>query len=103
MHAFQRVATSHAVLQDPVKRMAYDVGEDLPRERQQQDNLEGFTFQQGIMKRYFPERFDFHPFGDPHATRRWRTEGMKGIEEQERQQALALEEERRLREQRALE
>lgn len=69
MHAFQRIADAHRVLLDPTKRRAFDEGEDFPR-AVQHDGAEGATYKEEIEKRYFPDRFDFEPFGDPHSDRR---------------------------------
>ncbi|CAK9013571.1 unnamed protein product [Durusdinium trenchii] len=88
--AFQRVADSHQVLLDPEKRRAFDEGADFPR-KVQHDGAEGETHKEEIEKKYFPERFDFAPFGDPHSDRREAKARQQRLLETKRQEALARE------------
>ncbi|CAJ1437605.1 unnamed protein product [Effrenium voratum] len=86
--AFQRVADAHQVLLDPSKRRAFDEGSDFPRKRQQ-DGSEGETHKEEVEKKYFPDRFDFQPFGDPHSDRREAKARQDKLLERRRQEALA--------------
>ncbi len=61
---FQRVATAYEVLSDAEQRRAYDNGKDVTIE--QRDGTSQPLWE-NVMQRYFPERFDFWPFGDPRA------------------------------------
>eukprot|EP00439_Symbiodinium_sp_Y106_P052141 s522_g6.t5 len=72
--AFQRVADAYKVLLDPEQRRIFDEGADFPR-----------------TKKYFPERFDFEPFGDPHSDRRESAARKQRLLERRRQEALARE------------
>ena len=58
--AFQRVGAAHACLSDDALRQDYDMGKDLDS-----PDKEELTHRENIERRYFPERFGFHPFGDP--------------------------------------
>lgn len=88
--AFQKVADAHHVLLDPEKRKAFDEGADFPR-KVQQDGSEGETHKEEVEKKYFPENFDFEPFGDPHSDRREAKARQDRLLERRRQEALARE------------
>eukprot|EP00435_Cladocopium_sp_Y103_P054737 s313_g17.t3 len=88
--AFQRIADAHHVLLDPEKRKAFDEGADFPR-KVEQDGSEGETQKEEVEKKYFPENFDFQPFGDPHSDRREAKARQEKHLEQRRQEALARE------------
>ncbi|KAK3253743.1 hypothetical protein CYMTET_37015 [Cymbomonas tetramitiformis] len=64
--AFQRMVSAHAVLSDPEKRKAYDLGKDL----QVEPDMGLDSVQKEVEQRYFPERYGFWVFGDPHAKKR---------------------------------
>jgi len=86
--AFQRVALAHEVLSDPERRRKFDEGDELKRERQQ-DGSEGPSHRQRVEREFFPERFDFEPFGDPHGDRKEHAAAEKRRLERRRQDALA--------------
>lgn len=88
--AFQRIADAHHVLLDPEKRKAFDEGADFPR-KVEQDGSEGETQKEEVEKKYFPENFDFQPFGDPQSDRREAKARQERQLEQRRQEALARE------------
>lgn len=88
--AFQRIADAHHVLLDPEKRKAFDEGADFPR-KVEQDGSEGETQKEEVEKKYFPENFDFQPFGDPRSDRREAKARQERQLEQRRQEALARE------------
>lgn len=88
--AFQRIAEANQVLSDPKKRQSYDEGEDFGRKDQRDGSL-GETHKQEIEKKYFPDRFDFAPFGDPHSDRRENEDRKQKMIERRRQEALARE------------
>uniref|UniRef100_A0A7S4QWP2 J domain-containing protein n=1 Tax=Alexandrium monilatum TaxID=311494 RepID=A0A7S4QWP2_9DINO len=89
IEAFQRVAEAHAVLADAGRRRAFDDGEDLERGTEK-DGTQSPPHREVIEKKYFPERFDFQPFGDPHADRKERRELERQRLESQRQEQLAL-------------
>merc|ERR1719272_846631 len=68
---FQRVTEANQVLSNEDAKAAYDLGDDFPRERQSDNGL-GPYFREVQTKKYFPERFEFEPFGNEHlAHREW--------------------------------
>lgn len=88
LKAFQAVAAAYEVLADAVKRQAFDEGDELTRERNN-DNTDGPSHKRAIEKKYFPERFDFEPFGDSHSDRRERAAYEKKLLARRHQDALA--------------
>eukprot|EP00946_MAST-07B_sp_MAST-7B-sp1_P003035 g3035.t1 len=58
--AFQRVGAAEACLSDPTLREDFNMGKDLDS-----PDTEERTHKENTERRYFPERFGFHPFGDP--------------------------------------
>eukprot|EP00658_Telonema_sp_P-2_P073350 TRINITY_DN623_c0_g1_i3.p1 TRINITY_DN623_c0_g1~~TRINITY_DN623_c0_g1_i3.p1 ORF type:complete len:170 (-),score=58.27 TRINITY_DN623_c0_g1_i3:178-648(-) len=68
---FQRVAEANRVLSDGEARLSFDLGDDFPRVRQN-DGGEGPYFKETEMRKYFPDKFDFEPFGDEHLEHRAR-------------------------------
>ncbi len=58
--AFQRVGAAQACLSDTALRQDYDMGKDLDS-----PDKEERTHWENTERRYFPERYGFHPFGDP--------------------------------------
>jgi len=57
---FERVHEAYDVLSDEEKRKFYDCGGDLSENG---DNRK--SFQDLVLKKYFPEKFPFQPFGNP--------------------------------------
>ena len=60
--AFSQVAEAHQTLSDENKRRDYDYGKDLDPS----EDSNRYPFREEVERTYFPERFPFHPFGDPH-------------------------------------
>ena len=58
--AFQRVGAAQACLSDAALRQDYDMGKDLDS-----PDKEERTHWEKTERKYFPERYGFHPFGDP--------------------------------------
>lgn len=98
--AFQRVAAAHEVLSNPEKRKDFDLGADFPRE-ELRDGTDGPSHSEQVEKRYFPERHDFQPFGDPHSSRKEAKARKERYLEQMRQDALAHESAQASQEERA--
>eukprot|EP00960_Hanusia_phi_P059900 764321-Hanusia_phi.AAC.6 len=67
--AFQRVALAYETLIDEERRRQYNLGYDLKRPIMQ-DGSEGASFHERVERHYFPEHFDFLPFGDPFERKR---------------------------------
>jgi len=67
--AFQRVALAYETLIDEQRRRQYNLGNDLKRPIMQ-DGSEGPPFHERVERHYFPEHFDFLPFGDPFERKR---------------------------------
>lgn len=86
--AFQRIAAAYEVLSDRVRRQAFNEGAGFPREVQG-DGTEGLSFKEEIEKKYFPDRFGFEPFGDPHADRKHAAALKRQQLERTRQEMLA--------------
>ena len=82
--AFQRIAQAFQTLSDADKRSAYDQGVDIKSKRggggSDSDDSEGEDEEQKqslraeIERKYYPERYDFWPFGDPFIHKRKRAE-----------------------------
>ena len=81
--AFQRIAQAFQTLSDPVKRDAYDQGVDIQSKRgrgsgsdsdSDVDEEHKQSLREEIERKYFPERYDFWPFGDPFINQRKREE-----------------------------
>ena len=60
--AFQAVAAAYEILQDDTKRMDYDFGKEFDPP----EDSNRYPYREDILRHYFPERFKFEPFGDPH-------------------------------------
>jgi tetratricopeptide (TPR) repeat protein len=60
--AFQTVAEAYEVLQDIEKRNDYDFGKEFDPP----EDSNRYPYREDIIRRYFPERFKFEPFGNPH-------------------------------------
>ena len=60
--AFQTVAEAYEVLQDTGKRSDYDFGKEFDPP----EDSNRYPYREDILRNYFPERFKFEPFGDPH-------------------------------------
>ena len=81
--AFQRIAQAFQTLSDPVKRDAYDQGVDIQSRRggggssdddSDVDEEHKQSLREEIERKYYPERYDFWPFGDPFIHKRKREE-----------------------------
>ena len=70
--AFQAVAKAYEVLGDAAQRSSFDRGEHLsPQMRgRNADGSEAPALQEQLERLYYPERFGFYLFGDPHR-RKW--------------------------------
>ena len=77
--AFQRIALAYAVLCDPEKRADYDQGKDVKASRKdgrdEDDSEEEAeehrqSLREEVNRKYFPEMFDYWPFGDPFIHKR---------------------------------
>jgi len=66
---FEAVAAAYEALSDPVSRALYDEGDDLARDLDD-NGKEGPSYRERVLKSYFPERFDYLPFGDPFEVKR---------------------------------
>lgn len=84
--AFQRIAGAYQTLSDPVKRRDYDDGTDIKSRRGGKDSdSDGYasdeenkqTLREEIERKYFPERYEFWPFGDPFIQKRKRAEKLR--------------------------
>ena len=82
--AFQRVNTAFQTLSDADKRAAYDQGVDVKSSRRgggsddddsaAEDEEHQQSLREEIERKYYPERFDYWPFGDPFIQKRKRAE-----------------------------
>jgi tetratricopeptide (TPR) repeat protein len=71
--AFQRVAAAYETLSDAERRTAYDEGTDVKKTKDDSDDdgeHEEQSLREEIERKYFPERYKFHPFGDPWIEKR---------------------------------
>eukprot|EP00633_Aureoumbra_lagunensis_P003857 CAMPEP_0197315700 /NCGR_PEP_ID=MMETSP0891-20130614/39480_1 /TAXON_ID=44058 ORGANISM="Aureoumbra lagunensis, Strain CCMP1510" /NCGR_SAMPLE_ID=MMETSP0891 /ASSEMBLY_ACC=CAM_ASM_000534 /LENGTH=933 /DNA_ID=CAMNT_0042804819 /DNA_START=92 /DNA_END=2890 /DNA_ORIENTATION=+ len=74
--AFQRVAEAFEVLNNPDKRREYDLGDDLNRKKNDEftdddsDDQRERSLHEEVERKYFPERYEFYPFGDPFVEKR---------------------------------
>ena len=85
--AFQRIAGAYQTLSDPQKRRDYDDGSDIKSRRggKDSDSDDGYasdeenkqTLREEIERKYFPERYEFWPFGDPFIQKRKRAEKLR--------------------------
>jgi len=81
--AFQRIASAFQTLSDPEKRAAYDQGTDVKAssrgggsgsDSEEEDEEHKKTLREEIERHYYPERYEFLPFGDPFIHKRKRDE-----------------------------
>lgn len=71
--AFQRIAEAYEILSNEEKRKAYDLGEDLKQKGGDDSDSEERnekSLHEQVERKYFPERYEFHPFGDPFVEKR---------------------------------
>ena len=78
--AFQRVAEAFDVLSDPEKRSQYDLGGDLNKKKKKMDDTDSSSdddnpekkrsLHEQVERKWFPERYEFYPFGDPFVEKR---------------------------------
>jgi len=67
--AFQAVSAAHAVLSDDARRAEYDAGRDMVVEPRN-DGSAGRSFVETTEREYWPEKYEFEPFGDPLESKR---------------------------------
>ena len=80
--AFQRIAQAFTTLSDADKRANYDAGVDVKSTRRgggsdsesEEDEEHKQSLREEIERKYYPERYDFWPFGDPFINKRKRAE-----------------------------
>jgi DnaJ-class molecular chaperone len=79
--AFQRIAAAFHTLSDPIKRADYDRGGDVKTKRagaesdsEEEDEAHKTSLREEIERKYFPERYEYLPFGDPFIHKRKREE-----------------------------
>jgi DnaJ-domain-containing protein 1 len=96
--AFQRISVAYKILCDAATRRDYDEGNDLKSRRGGGDSdSDGYeseeenkqTLREEIERKYFPERYEFWPFGDPFINKRKRAAKLKRQKEQQAKQKKA--------------
>lgn len=82
--AFQRIAAAYQCLSDADERRKYDEGGDLKSRRagdsddsdaDEEENKQ--SLREEIERKYYPERYEFWPFGDPFIQKRKRAERLR--------------------------
>eukprot|EP00939_MAST-03C_sp_MAST-3C-sp1_P004481 g4481.t1 len=86
--AFQRIRHAYEILSDEDERRNYDAGVDTKKSPQDDDSdsdddEEEQSLYEEVERKYFPERYKFHPFGDPLIEKRKR-QARRRREEEER-------------------
>ena len=92
--AFQRISVAYKILTDPEQRRDYDEGNDVKSRRggkgsgsdsdeYASDEENKQTLREEIERKYFPERYEFWPFGDPFINKRKRAAKLKRQKEQQ--------------------
>jgi hypothetical protein len=78
---FQRIAQAFQTLSDTHKRAAYDQGSDIKCKRgggdgssDDEDEERQQSLREEIERKYYPERYEYWPFGDPFINKRKRQE-----------------------------
>jgi curved DNA-binding protein CbpA len=73
--SFQRINQAFQTLSDPEKRASYDQGNDVKKQRgsadsddSEEDEEHTQSLREEIERKYYPERYDFWPFGALHAS-----------------------------------
>ena len=79
--AFQRIAQAFQTLSDADKRSMYDQGVDVKSRRgggesgsEDDEEEHRQSLREEIERKYFPERYEYWPFGDPFINKRKREE-----------------------------
>jgi hypothetical protein len=90
--AFQRISVAYKILSDVSTRRDYDEGNDVKSRRGGKDSdSDGYesdeenkqTLREEIERKYYPERYEFWPFGDPFIQKRKRAAKLARKKEQE--------------------
>jgi curved DNA-binding protein CbpA len=90
--AFQRISVAYKILCDVSTRRDYDEGNDIKSRRGGKDSDSDDyasdeenkqTLREEIERKYYPERYEFWPFGDPFINKRKRAAKLKRQKEQQ--------------------
>jgi len=96
--AFQRISVAYKILCDSTTRRDYDEGNDLKSRRgggdsdsdeYASDEENKQTLREEIERKYYPERYEFWPFGDPFIQKRKRAAKKARQKEQQARQRNA--------------
>ena len=96
--AFQRISVAYKILCDGTTRRDYDEGNDLKSRRGGKDSDSDEyasdeenkqTLREEIERKYYPERYEFWPFGDPFIQKRKRAQKKQRQKEQQAKQKKA--------------
>jgi len=70
--AFESVAKANLVFSKPEERQKYDEGFDMNKQRKDYEEHEPVTVKDEILRKYFPEKFSFDPFGEDYKQQKTR-------------------------------